>query len=62
LIPTKDPETCLAAAVRFLTAAVAADADDRGGEEAWESEGGALPDRGMRGAAVPRGTKGRITP
>jgi len=62
LVPTADPEACLAAAVRFVTAAVAADAARRGGEEAWESEGGALPDRGMRGVAVPPGTEGRITP
>jgi hypothetical protein len=62
LVPTEDPEACLAAAVRFLTAAVAADAADRGDEGAWESKGGALPARGMRGTAVPPGTDGRIAP
>ena len=65
LVPTADPEACLAAAVRFLTAAVAADAADaadRGGEGAWESEGGALPVREMRGAAVPRGAERSVTP
>ena len=75
LAPTGDPEACLAAAVRFLTATVAADTDRRD-EEAWESEGGAptwdrdgspasdgsRPRREIRDAAVPRGAGGRITP
>jgi hypothetical protein len=62
LTPTGDPEVCLAAAVRFLTAAVAADAADRRGAEAWESEGGALLGRGERGAAAPLGARRTTAP
>jgi hypothetical protein len=62
LAPTGDPEVCLAAAVRFLTAAVAADAADRRGAEAWESEGGALLGRGERGAAAPLGARRTTAP
>jgi hypothetical protein len=60
LSPTGDAGACLAAAIRFLNAAVAADAgaanaatrereEDRQREQAWESEGGA-PARGRDGS------------
>ena len=64
-----DPEACLAAAVRFLTATVPVEA--AAGEEerehgrvgAWESEGGASAVRhGIRTVAVPGMTGGPDTP
>ncbi|MEA2525992.1 MAG: hypothetical protein QOF73_3219 [Thermomicrobiales bacterium] len=66
LAPTTDPEACLAAAVRFLTATVAADADRRD-EGACELEGGASAghrhDALARHAALPRqGTRGAVGP
>jgi hypothetical protein len=42
LPPTEDPDACLDAAVRFLTAVTATQVADARGQEEWESEGGGL--------------------
>jgi hypothetical protein len=62
LMPTEDPEACLNAAIRFLTAAVAADAADRQVVAEWESEGGVLLGRGERSPALPSGMEGTMAP
>jgi hypothetical protein len=59
LVPTDDPEECLAAAVRFLAATIAGDAADLRQSAAWESEGGALAGPVDRRSAPKSGTERR---